>query len=148
MEMISPVGPVYQAGTLSGNPLAMAAGISTLEILQEQGAYDTLEKRSAQLADGLVEKAKKAGVPVAVNRVGAMMTAFFVPADGASVTNFIEATACDAEKFKKFFHAMLNAGIYLPPSQFEAFFPGLAHTEEQISQTIDAAAKAFVVAAK
>ncbi len=148
MEMIAPIGPVYQAGTLSGNPLAMAAGISTLEILQEPGAYETLEQRSAQLAEGLMEAAKDAGVPIALNRVGAMMTVFFVPTEGATVTNYAQATACDTEKYKTFFHALLSRGVYLPPSQFEAFFPGLAHTEELIDQTIEAAEEAFEAVGK
>jgi glutamate-1-semialdehyde 2,1-aminomutase len=148
MEMISPVGPVYQAGTLSGNPLAMAAGISTLEILQEPEAYETLEKRSAELAGGLVDLATDAGVPIALNRVGAMMTVFFVPTAGAKVTNYVSATACDTDRFKVFFNEMLNRGVYLPPSQFEAFFPGLAHSEEQIDQTLKAAEEAFAAIAK
>ena len=145
MEQVSPVGPVYQAGTLSGNPLAMAAGISTLEILREEGTYELLEKISAKLGEGLAKAARDADVPVTVNRVGAMLTVFFTREAGAPVTNFDDATACDTERFKTFFHAMLDAGVYLPPSQFEAFFPGCAHTEEQIDQTIDAARKAFAV---
>jgi glutamate-1-semialdehyde 2,1-aminomutase len=143
MEQVSPVGPVYQAGTLSGNPLAMAAGISTLEILQEENTYALLEKISAKLGDGLVKAARDAKAPVTVNRVGAMLTVFFTREAGAAVTNFDEATGCDTERFKVFFHAMLEAGVYLPPSQFEAFFPGCAHSEEQVDQTIEAARKAF-----
>ncbi|HEX8521682.1 MAG TPA: glutamate-1-semialdehyde 2,1-aminomutase [Tepidisphaeraceae bacterium] len=148
MEMISPVGPVYQAGTLSGNPLAMAAGISTLEILNEGDCYNVLERKSARLEDGLRAAAQDAGVAITINRVGAMLTAFFTASAGAPVTNYVEATACDTGKFKVFFHEMLNRGIYLPPSQFEAFFPGLAHTDEQIEETIAAAREAFAVVAK
>jgi glutamate-1-semialdehyde 2,1-aminomutase len=148
MEMVSPVGPVYQAGTLSGNPLAMAAGISTLEILKEAGAYETLDKTSARLATELSNLASKAGVPVTVNRVGAMLTAFFTASERALVTNYTEATACDTGKFRIFFHAMLDRGVYLPPSQFEAFFPGLAHTEELIDRTLKAAEEAFAAVAK
>jgi glutamate-1-semialdehyde 2,1-aminomutase len=143
MEMISPSGPVYQAGTLSGNPLAMAAGIATLEILRENGAYETLEQRSAALAEGLADAAKAAKVPVAINRVGSMLNPFFVAADGQSVTNYAEATASDIQRFAKFFHAMLDRGIYLPPSQYEAWFVGLAHDDDAIKQTIKAARESF-----
>jgi glutamate-1-semialdehyde 2,1-aminomutase len=139
---------VYQAGTLSGNPLATAAGISTLEILGEPGAYEALEKTSRVLAEGLLEAALEAGVFVVVNRVGAMLTLFFTRDAKATVGNFIEAKACDTERFKLFFHAMLERGVYLPPSQFEAFFPGLAHTGEQIGETIEAARESFEIVAK
>ncbi len=148
MEMVSPEGPVYQAGTLSGNPLAMAAGISTLEIIHEDACYDALEKTSARLAEGLIAAANDASVPVTLNRVGSMMTVFFVSQEGAPVTNYLEATACNTDKYKTFFHAMLGAGVYLPPSQFEAFFPGAAHTEEQIDETIEAAKDAFAAVRK
>jgi glutamate-1-semialdehyde 2,1-aminomutase len=143
MEMISPAGPVYQAGTLSGNPLAMRAGIATLELLQENGSYEILEQRSDALALGLSEAAAKQNVPVAINRVGSMLTVFFVNQTGGKVTNFTEATACDRERFKTFFHAMLDGGVYLPPSQFEAWFVGLAHDETAIERTIEAAELAF-----
>jgi glutamate-1-semialdehyde 2,1-aminomutase len=143
MEMVSPAGPVYQAGTLSGNPLAMAGGIETLEILKEPGTYETLEERSAALEAGLRDAAEAHNVPVAINRIGSMITPFFVKNAGQPVTNFAEATACDRERFKAFFHAMLDHGVYLPPSQFEAWFVSLAHTEELIQQTIDASKKAF-----
>jgi glutamate-1-semialdehyde 2,1-aminomutase len=143
MDLVSPVGPMYQAGTLSGNPLAMAAGIATLEILKEPGAYETLESRSAQLADGLTEAAEKANVPIAVNRVGSMIGFFFVKEKGQLVTNYTEATASDTDRFAKFFHAMLANGVYLAPSQYEALFVGLAHDEDAIDQTISAANNAF-----
>jgi glutamate-1-semialdehyde 2,1-aminomutase len=142
MECISPAGPVYQAGTLSGNPLAMTAGLETLQILKEPGAYEFLEERSSVLAAGLQSAADETGVPLVVNRVGSMLTPFFLK-KGKAVTNFAEATACDTDAYAKFFHAMLNEGIFLAPSQFEAMFVSLAHHEEQIAQTITAAKKAF-----
>jgi glutamate-1-semialdehyde 2,1-aminomutase len=143
MEMISPSGPVYQAGTLSGNPLAMSAGISTLEILKEAGAYEVLERRSDALAKGLADAAGDASVPIAINRVGSMLTPFFVREPGMRINNFTEATACNTQAFAAFFHAMLDAGIYLPPSQYEAWFVGLAHDDNAIEKTIDAARSAF-----
>jgi glutamate-1-semialdehyde 2,1-aminomutase len=143
MELVSPAGPVYQAGTLSGNPLAMAGGIATLEILKEPGAYETLEERSAALAKGLAAAAEDRKVPVAINRVGSMLCVFFIRESGQTVTNYAQATACDTKRFAAFFHAMLGNGIYLPPSQFEAWFVSLAHTEEAINKTIDAADAAF-----
>jgi glutamate-1-semialdehyde 2,1-aminomutase len=143
MELVSPVGPMYQAGTLSGNPLAMAAGIATLEILKEGGCYEQLEERSAQLADGLAKAAEKAGIPIAVNRVGSMVGFFLVKEKGRQVTNYTEATASDTDRFAKFFHAMLSNGVYLAPSQFEALFVSLAHDEEAVDETLKAAAAAF-----
>jgi glutamate-1-semialdehyde 2,1-aminomutase len=148
MEMISPAGPVYQAGTLSGNPLAMAGGIATLEILQEGGAYEALERRSAMLAEGLIDAAESAGVPIALNRVGSMLTPFFVKEQGQHVTNFTEATSGNTAAFAKFFHAMLDAGVFLPPSQYEAWFVSLAHTDKVIEKTIGAAEAAFAALAE
>jgi glutamate-1-semialdehyde 2,1-aminomutase len=146
MEMISPAGPVYQAGTLSGNPLAMNGGLATLEILAEPGTYDALEKTSAKLAAGLAIVAKNAKVPVAVNRVGSMIGLFFVRQDGQTVSNFTDATAGDTGAYAKFFHAMLSEGVYLAPSMFEVIFVGTAHTDEVIDRTIAAAEKAFYAA--
>lgn len=143
MEMISPAGPVYQAGTLSGNPLAMAGGLATLEILKEGNAYDILEFRCDALARGLAKSAAEHKVPVTINRVGSMLTVFFVKAMGLTVTSFADAISCDRERFKTFFHAMLENGVMLPPSQFEAWFVSLAHTDEAIGQTLAAADKAF-----
>ena len=148
MELVSPAGSVYQAGTLSGNPLAMAGGIATLEILQEGGCYEALERRSAMLAEGLIDAASKAGVPIALNRVGSMLTPFFVKEQGKTVTNFAEATSGDTQAFAAFFHAMLDAGVYLAPSQYEAMFVSLSHTDKIIEQTIDAAEEAFGAVAK
>ena len=143
MELVSPVGAVYQAGTLSGNPLAMSAGLATLSSLQEQGAYAALEKAGAALEKGLAAAALKAGVPVTINRVGSMLTVFFVREAGKAVRNFDDAVACDTQAYATFFHAMLRRGVYLPPSQFEAWFVGLAHDEDAIDQTIKAARTAF-----
>jgi glutamate-1-semialdehyde 2,1-aminomutase len=148
MEMVSPAGPVYQAGTLSGNPLAMAGGLATLEILQEPEAYNRLELKAAMLADGLVDAAAAAGVPLALNRVGSMLTPFFVKRDGQRVTNYAEATACDTAAYATFFHAMLDNGVHLAPSQDEAMFVGLAHKKDLIEKTIAAAAVAFKAVAK
>jgi glutamate-1-semialdehyde 2,1-aminomutase len=143
MELISPAGTVYQAGTLSGNPLAMAGGIATLEILQEAGAYEALERRSAMLAEGLIDAADKAGVPIALNRIGSMLTPFFMRESGQAVTNFAEATAGDTAAYATFFHSMLDSGVFLAPSQYEAMFVSLAHTDSIINETIEAADVAF-----
>jgi glutamate-1-semialdehyde 2,1-aminomutase len=138
MEQVSPSGSVYQAGTLSGNPLAMTAGLETLRILKEPGVYDMLEERSAALAAGLLGAGKEAGVPLVVNRVGSMLTPFFVKGGESVVGNFEEATGCDTGAYATFFHAMLEGGVFLAPSQFEAMFVGLAHGEEFIERTIGA----------
>ena len=145
MEMVSPSGPVYQAGTLSGNPLAMSAGLATLELMREPGAYETLDRRSASLASGLRDAAAAVGVPVCVNRVGSMVGLFFTRADGDRVVDYATATAGDTAAYAKFFHAMLDAGVYLAPSMFEAMFVGLAHTGDAIDQTLAAAERAFRV---
>jgi glutamate-1-semialdehyde 2,1-aminomutase len=145
MEQISPAGSVYQAGTLSGNPLAMAGGMATLEIMREDGAYDVLERRSAMLAEGIIDAARKSGVPISLNRVGSMLTPFFTQKDGDEVTNFTEVTSGNANAFKPFFHAMLNNGVHVPPSQYEAWFVSLAHADKHIEQTIAAVESAFEV---
>jgi glutamate-1-semialdehyde 2,1-aminomutase len=147
MEQVSPSGKVYQAGTLSGNPLAMSAGLATLEVLQEPEAYETLEKTSAALQKGLAEAAQAAGVPVVINRVGSMITPFFVRQAVQKVENFEGAVACDVQAFATFFNVMLQNGVYLPPSQFETWFVGLAHTDDAIDQTIEAARQAFAAVA-
>ena len=140
MKMIAPSGPVYQAGTLSGNPLAVTAGLETLKRLKKPGVYEQLEQRSAQLADGFGKAAKKAGVPLAQTRVGSMMGAFFTP---GPVVDWGSAKKSDTKVYAKFFHQMLDAGIYLAPSQFEAAFMSLAHTPRDIERTIKAAEAAF-----
>jgi glutamate-1-semialdehyde 2,1-aminomutase len=147
MERISPAGPVYQAGTLSGNPVAMSAGIATLEILQEPATYGALETSAAALAEGLVRVAAEAGVPVAVNRVGSMVGLFFVRNHGDPVTNYSQATGGDTAAYARFFHAMLDHGVYLAPSRFEVMFVGTAHTLDLIDRTIKAAAAAMAVVA-
>jgi glutamate-1-semialdehyde 2,1-aminomutase len=142
MDMVAPLGPMYQAGTLSGNPLAMAAGIAQLKILREKKneIYPQLETLSAKLVDGVVAAAKEAGVKLSSQRVGSMFTWFFNP---GPITDWTEANNSDVAAFGRFFRNMLDAGIYLPPSQFEAAFLGTAHSEEDIAKTIDAAKQAF-----
>ena len=147
MTQISPSGPVYQAGTLSGNPLATAAGLATLEICRQPETYPLLTQRTARLADGLRDAASAAGVPVTINRIGSMITPFFVQQDGAPVRNLQDATRCDTAAFATFFTAMLDGGVYLPPSQFESWFVGLAHTDALIDQTIAIARDAFAAVA-
>jgi len=140
MSQVAPLGPVYQAGTLSGNPLAMRAGIETLRVLDEPGSYERLEELSARLERGMAAAASEAGVPVTSNRVGSMMTLFFT---GRAVTDYTGAAAADTERYAKFFHGMLRRGIYLAPSQFEAAFLSLAHGEAEIDATIEAARAVF-----
>jgi glutamate-1-semialdehyde 2,1-aminomutase len=143
MEKIAPAGPIYQAGTLSGNPLAMTAGIATLKELQKPGVYQELEKKSAKLADGLADAAKEAGVEVSFNRVGSMVCTFFT---NQQVTDYDSASTSDTRKFGIFFKSMLDQGIYLAPSQFEAAFVSLAHTDDDIAKTVEAAFVAFKAA--
>jgi glutamate-1-semialdehyde 2,1-aminomutase len=142
MDMVAPLGPVYQAGTLSGNPLAMAAGLATLRYLRSHKStlYNSLELLSARLVEGVVEAARDAGVSICCNRVGSMFTWFFT---AGPVTDWTSAAKSDTEAFARFFRAMLEKGVYLPPSQFEAAFLSAAHTEKDIHQTISAARQAF-----
>ena len=144
MDRIAPAGPVYQAGTLSGNPLAMRAGIETLDILGEAGTYERLEALSARLAAGLAASAKEAGIPAVVNRVGSMLTAFF---NAGPVVDFTTAARSDSKRYARFFHAMLTRGVYLAPSQFEAAFVSTAHDEALVDRTIAAAGEAMKEAA-
>jgi glutamate-1-semialdehyde 2,1-aminomutase len=141
MESVSPLGGVYQAGTLSGNPLAVAAGLETLRALREPDVYETLETRAAALEAGLVEAAARAGVPSTVNRVGSMLTGFFAP---GPVTDWTSAARADRARYGAFFHAMLGRGVYLAPSQFEAAFLSLAHAPDDVAATLDAARHALV----
>lgn len=136
MSQIAPLGPVYQAGTLSGNPVAMAAGLATLEQLRQPGVYETLERRSRRLAEGLADAARRHHIPAAFNRVGSMLGMFFSDAD---VTDFESAKKSNLMQFGRFYGLMLDAGIYLAPSQFEAAFVSLAHDETAIDQTLAAA---------
>jgi glutamate-1-semialdehyde 2,1-aminomutase len=138
MERVAPLGPVYQAGTLSGNPLAMTAGLATLEALAEPGVYERLEASGARLARGLEAAAEAAGVPVSLDRQGSMGCMYF---QAGPVANYAEAAASDLERFTRYFHAMLARGIYLAPSQFEAGFVSLAHTDAEIDATVAAAAE-------
>ncbi len=140
MSQMAPVGPVYQAGTLSGNPVAMAAGLATLEALDEPGVYDDLEANAAWLARELAEVASRQGVPVTINRVGSMLTVFFT---SGPVTDLEEAKRSDLEQFRRFFQGMLQEGVYLPPSQFEAFFVSLAHQSQDLEHTVAAARKVW-----
>jgi len=136
MSQIAPQGPVYQAGTLSGNPIAMSAGIATLEQLKKEGVYDSLAEKSNRLATGLAAAAQESGVAARVDHVGSMLGMFFTDRD---VTNFEEAKTCDLELFSSFYQGMRQAGIYLAPSQFEVLFLSAAHTDEHIDATISAA---------
>jgi len=140
MDRIAPAGPIYQAGTLSGNPLAVAAGLATLRRLQNENPYSKLESLGARLERGLIDAAAKALVPVQVNRAGSMFTLFFTD---RAVFDFDSAKSSDTRRFNRFFHSMLDQGIYMPPSQFEAAFISAAHTEADIDRTIEAAAKGF-----
>jgi glutamate-1-semialdehyde 2,1-aminomutase len=140
MEVVAPVGPVYQAGTLSGNPLAVTAGLTTLRLLKDPAIYEQLEKAAARLVAGMTEAAREAGVSTLSNRVGSMFTSFFT---SQQVNNWSDANRCDREAYARFFHAMLDEGVYLAPSQFEAAFISAAHSDEIIERTIAAARKAF-----
>jgi glutamate-1-semialdehyde 2,1-aminomutase len=140
MDYVAPAGPVYQAGTLSGNPLAVAAGIKTLEVLRRPGFYAGLEATSQRLVAGLLAAAQQAGVPLTVNRVGSMFTAFF---SSRPVTDYVSACASHTSRFAAFFRGMLHQGIYLPPSQFETAFVSAAHSQEDVAVTIEAANRAF-----
>lgn len=141
MEYLSPVGGVYQAGTLSGNPVAMAAGIATLTALDEVDFYPTLLKKTKQLAEGLQWAADDAGVPFLAKHICGMFGLFFTKLD--KVDSFAEVMQCDGEAFKQFFHGMLNEGVYFAPHAFEAGFISMAHSEADIEATIEAAKRVF-----
>lgn len=141
MEHISPLGPVYQAGTLSGNPVAMAAGLKNLEIISRPGFFEELTLRTAQLVDGLLAAAEANDVELRANQVGAMFGLFFT--DQPAVTSFREVSACEVERFCKFFHGMLKRGVNLAPSAYEAGFVSAMHGAAEIEQTIEAAAATF-----
>jgi len=141
MEALAPTGPVYQAGTLSGNPIAMAAGYACLTEVAQPGIHATLTDLTTRLAEGLREAAQQAGIPLVVNHVGGMFGLFFT--DAPTVTCYQDVLGCDVERFKRFFHLMLEEGVYLAPSAFEAGFMSVAHSEEVIDNTIDAARQVF-----
>lgn len=136
MEQLSPLGPVYQAGTLSGNPVAMTAGLKTLEILSRPRVFDDLERATVRLADGLRARAERAGIPLQVNQVGSMFGMFF--SEQASISRFRHVMDSDADRFRRVFHGMLDQGVYLAPSAFEAGFMSIAHDEAVIDATLDA----------
>jgi glutamate-1-semialdehyde 2,1-aminomutase len=140
MDRLAPLGPVYQAGTLSGNPLAVTAGLAILKLLKDTNPYPELERRGAKLERGLREAAARAGVPATSNRVGSMLTAFFTE---GPVTDWPSAKRSDTNRYARFFRSMLEAGVYLAPSQFECAFVSLAHTDELIDRTVEAALEAM-----
>ena len=140
MRHVAPLGGVYQAGTLSGNPLAVAAGLATVRALGTPGVYDRLEALGDRLARGLADGARRAGIPLTVNRVGSMLTGFFC---AGPVTDYASAKRADTERYARFFHALCARGVYFAPSQFEAAFVSLAHTEADVDATVKAAADAL-----
>jgi glutamate-1-semialdehyde 2,1-aminomutase len=140
MEKMAPVGPIYQAGTLSGNPLAMTAGLVTLQAIRRPGVYEALEEQSARLCDGIAEITARRGVPAFHTRVGSMFTTFF---QQGPVTDYTTALQSDTDRFGQFFLGMLEGGVNLAPSQFEAGFVSLAHTDEDIDRTLEAADQAI-----
>ncbi|HIP96374.1 MAG TPA: aminotransferase class III-fold pyridoxal phosphate-dependent enzyme, partial [Anaerolineae bacterium] len=140
MEMVAPMGPMYQAGTLSGNPLAMTAGLVTLKELRKPGVFDGIVAQTERLCRGIGQAAAEAGVPVYQTRVGTMFSTFFTE---GPVADYASATDSDTAAFGRFFQAMLEAGIYLAPSQFEAGFTSTAHTGEVVAATVEAARCAF-----
>jgi glutamate-1-semialdehyde 2,1-aminomutase len=140
METVAPAGPMYQAGTLSGNPLAMTAGIETLKVLRQPGVFEEIEERAARLGEGIGEAAEEADVPIFQTRVGTMFSNFFT---SEPVIDYDSAKASDTDRFGRYFHAMLEGGVYIAPSQFEAGFISLAHSDEDIDQTVQAARRAF-----
>ncbi|MBA3460791.1 MAG: glutamate-1-semialdehyde 2,1-aminomutase [Deltaproteobacteria bacterium] len=141
MQKLAPLGPVYQAGTLSGNPLAMAAGLKAMEILSRPRTYERLETLGKKLGDGLLAAATAAGVPAVMNRVGSMLTLFFAK---GPITDYETAKTADTKRFGSFFRNMRDRGVFLPPSQFEAMFVSLAHTDEDIEQILEAAKASLV----
>jgi glutamate-1-semialdehyde 2,1-aminomutase len=146
MECIAPLGPVYQAGTLSGNPLAMAAGLATLRLIGRPGFHAELSDYTARMLDGLQQRADAAGIPFVTTQVGGMFGLYFSGAD--DIVTFNDVMASDAERFKRFFHLMLDGGVYLAPSAFEAGFTSIAHGEAELSITLDAAERAFAALAR
>jgi len=141
MERIAPLGPVYQAGTLSGNPLAMAAGLTTLELISRPGFHDELGAYTSRMLQGLQDRADAAGIPFVTTQVGGMFGLYFSGAD--DIVTFADVMASDADRFKRFFHLMLEGGVYLAPSAFEAGFTSIAHGDNELAITLDAAERAF-----
>jgi glutamate-1-semialdehyde 2,1-aminomutase len=141
MQQIAPLGPVYQAGTLSGNPVAMAAGLATLNLISQPGFLDPVSARTTRLVEGLCARALAAGIPMTSNHVGTMWGIFF--SDEEKIINYSQVMQCDTERFAKFFHGMLQEGVYLAPASFEAGFMSAAHTDEDIQNTLEAAERVF-----
>ncbi len=141
MEHIAPLGPVYQAGTLSGNPVAMAAGLKTMELISRDGFYSDLTAKTETLVNGVLAQAKAAGIPLSANTLGGMFGFFF--SDEQQISNFYQVNNCNLDRFKLFFHGMLEQGVYLAPSAFEAGFVSASHSDEDLQQTIDAAGRVF-----
>ena len=141
MQKLSPLGPVYQAGTLSGNPLAMTAGLKMLEIISRDGFYEELTAKTEMLVSGMLNRAEQQGVPLTSNQVGGMFGLFF--SDESKIENFAQVSSCNIESFNHFFHKMLDSGINLAPSAYEAGFLSSAHTEKDINDTLDAASNAL-----
>ncbi|MFM5028955.1 glutamate-1-semialdehyde 2,1-aminomutase [Aeromonas rivipollensis] len=141
MQYIAPTGPVYQAGTLSGNPVAMAAGLTMLDLLLEPGLYEQLSAKTARVAEGLKAAAAKHGIPLAITYVGGMFGFFFT--EESEITRYEQVTRCDMERFKRFYHLMLEEGVYLAPSAYEAGFLSLAHGDKEIEHTLAAAERSF-----
>ncbi|HNT57852.1 MAG TPA: aminotransferase class III-fold pyridoxal phosphate-dependent enzyme, partial [Syntrophales bacterium] len=139
MEMLAPAGPVYQAGTLSGNPLAVAAGLAVLKILKDGNPYEDLDRKTAALCGDLSRVFEEGGIPVAINRAGSMFTVFFQPGE---VRDFSTASKSDTVRFSRFFRAMAANGVLLPPSQFEAAFLSIAHGKEETERTLEACRRA------
>jgi len=143
MQLVAPSGPVYQAGTLSGNPVAMAAGLANLDLICREGFFEELDEKTQWLVCGLQQSADAAGVPVLTTRVGGMFGLFFT--DAREIVNFAQAGQCNVAAFRRFFHLMLERGVYLAPSAFEAGFVSMAHTNEQILATVKAARESFAL---
>ncbi len=141
MEHIAPLGPVYQAGTLSGNPVAMASGLATLELISQPGFLEPVSARTSRLVEGLEARAQAAGIPLTSNHVGSMWGIFF--SDEEKIINYQQVMQCDTERFAKFFHGMLAEGVYLAPASYEAGFMSAAHTDQDITDTLDAAERVF-----
>jgi glutamate-1-semialdehyde 2,1-aminomutase len=144
MDLMAPLGPVYQAGTLSGNPIAMAAGLATLDLIEAPGFFDTVSARCARLCAGFNDAARDAGVAFCAQSLGAMAGCYMLQ---SPPTSFAEVQAQDVERFKRFYHLMLDAGVYLPPSPVEAFFFSGAHSDADIDATIAAAREALAAVA-
>ena len=143
MDHISPIGSIYQAGTLSGNPLAMAAGNEMLDLLSQDGTYQALEQKSVKLCEGLKQNVMDLGIQAQFTRVGSMFSMFFTDQD---IVDFETVKSCDTDFFKRYFNGLLEEGVYIAPSQFEAGFMSAVHTDEDISLTIEASRKALTAA--